>query len=78
MFSGNRILLLVTRGLQRSRAVAGILICIGVLSGIASGAIQEDHSVPAVIFDTDVDFDDTVALAVLAQQHLRGTMTCGR
>jgi len=54
--------------------VAGILICIGILSGIASGAIQEDHSVPAVIFDTDVDFDDTVALAVLAQQHLRGTI----
>ena len=29
---------------------------------------------PAVIFDTDVDFDDTVALAALAQQHLRGTI----
>lgn len=26
----------------------------------------------AVIFDTDVDFDDTAALAALAQQHLEG------
>ena len=58
--------------------MAGILICIGVLSGIASGAIQEDHSVPAVIFDTDVDFDDTVAIAALAQQHLRGIIDLRR
>jgi hypothetical protein len=27
---------------------------------------------PAVVFDTDVDFDDTVALAALAQKHIDG------
>jgi inosine-uridine nucleoside N-ribohydrolase len=33
---------------------------------------REAASAPAVLFDTDVDFDDTVALAALAQQHIDG------
>jgi purine nucleosidase len=32
------------------------------------------HAADPVIFDTDVDFDDTVALAALAQQHLDGVI----
>jgi purine nucleosidase len=73
-FSSNRMLSLAMLGLPRHRLTAGILFCVGVLSGVASGAVQDDRSVPAIIFDSDVDFDDTVVLAALAQQHLRGVI----
>ena len=48
-----------------------------VLAGHASTASAQLHAAPGapargVIFDTDVDFDDTVALAALAQQHIDG------
>ena len=51
-----------------------MLLGIFIVYGSAHG--QGDRSSRAhqhpVIFDTDADFDDTVALAVLAQQHIKG------
>lgn len=51
-----------------------ILITASALTVILPAAAQEHGGPPAVVFDTDVDFDDTVALAVLAEQHLRGSI----
>ena len=64
-FSSNRLLSLATLRLPKHR-LAGILFCVGVLSGIASVAVPDDPPVPSVVFDSDVDFDDTVVLAALA------------
>lgn len=52
----------------------GLLLSVTVGSSAAPVTSHENGPVRAVVFDTDVDFDDTVALAALAQQHLRGTI----
>jgi purine nucleosidase len=44
------------------------------LLSVIPAAAQNNHSAPAVVFDNDADFDDTVALALLAEQHLRGNI----
>ena len=53
-----------------------LIILLGILIIDGSAQAQGDrgsrpHQYP-VIFDTDADFDDTVALAALAQQHIKG------
>ena len=53
-----------------------LLILLGILIINGSAQAQVDrgrraHQQP-VIFDTDADFDDTVALAALAEQHIKG------
>src|SRR4051794_28981250 len=73
-FASNRILAPVTLRRQRHWLAAGMLIWVGLLSGTAPAAVQKGRSAPTAIFDTDVDFDNTMAFAALAQQHLSGAI----
>ncbi len=62
--------------MTRRAALLGGLVALA-LAGHARPAMAQSNPQPgaparAVVFDTDVDFDDTVALAALAQQHLDG------
>lgn len=62
--------------------LAGCAMDVGDDTGAATGALGESCSdeceghgpAPAVIFDTDMDFDDAAALAYLCQQHKQGTI----
>jgi inosine-uridine nucleoside N-ribohydrolase len=59
------------------KRAAAVIACLLAFAAHASPSAAQPAPVPgaparAVVFDTDVDFDDTVALAVLAQQHLDG------
>ena len=54
-------------------SILGGLFVMAATAGVAVG--KNDHQrgyAPPVIFDNDADFDDTVALAALAEQHLKG------
>ena len=50
------------------------LVCILVPGAPAAGQNGDSHPTPPrqVIYDTDADFDDIVALAALAEQHIQG------
>ena len=50
--------------------LVALLISNGSAQARGDGSVRR-HQHP-VIFDTDADFDDTVALAALAEQHLKG------
>ena len=56
--------------------VVGMVGYLSVLAAAArAGSQMEDTDAghaPPVVYDNDVDFDDTVALAALAEQHLQG------
>jgi purine nucleosidase len=55
----------------------GLFWCLAAVAAPARAGVEGDaarHAQP-VIFDTDVDFDDTVVLATLAQQHLEGRVS---
>jgi purine nucleosidase len=56
--------------------LVGMIACVSVIVAGAGATVEGEagHSSQArpVIFDTDADFDDTVALAALAEQHIKG------
>lgn len=59
------------RGVMLTGLLATTLIS-HALPAVAQSGSQPGAPASAIVFDTDVDFDDTVALAALAQQHLDG------
>jgi inosine-uridine nucleoside N-ribohydrolase len=56
--------------------LVGIIACVSVIGAGAGATVEGEGGNRAqarpVIFDTDADFDDTVALAALAEQHIKG------
>ena len=63
--------------MKRSRfMIVGILGWVSILTTAARADIQMKYGdakgPPSVVFDNDVDFDDTVTLAALAKLHLQG------
>jgi len=58
---------------RTAAAIAGLVLTLALAHpSAAQSNPQPGAPARAVVFDSDVDFDDTVALALLAQQHLDG------
>jgi inosine-uridine nucleoside N-ribohydrolase len=61
------------RSIHMVVGMVGCALVVAATSGVAVGAKGGSSTyVPHVIYDNDADFDDTVVLAALAEQHIRG------
>jgi purine nucleosidase len=54
------------------RVLGAVLLALPLLVPVSAHAAQERTPPPVIIFDTDMDYDDTAALAYLAEEHRLG------